>query len=98
MMYIMYMNCFLYIFQGGKKSKTTKQTKHPTESTRTNWKCIARSLYLTCVQTAYGDDGLSYTFSGNTVPAQPWISSVAHIRDIITRVTGFHFNFVLVNR
>ena len=55
-------------------------------------------IFSLCVQTAYGEEGLSYTFSGNTVPAQPWIPSLICIRDLITSVTGFHFNFVLVNR
>ncbi|XP_076435019.1 DNA oxidative demethylase ALKBH2-like [Babylonia areolata] len=49
-------------------------------------------------QTAYGEEGLTYTFSGNTVPARPWIPSLTRIRDILTSLTGVHFNFVLVNR
>ena len=49
-------------------------------------------------QVAFGDDGLSYTFSGHTVPAKPWLPFLIQIRDEITRVTGYSFNFVLINR
>ncbi|XP_070204502.1 DNA oxidative demethylase ALKBH2-like [Littorina saxatilis] len=49
-------------------------------------------------QSAYGEPGLSYTFSGNTVPARPWIPSLTCIRDRISALSGFDFNFVLVNR
>jgi len=34
-------------------------------------------------QTAFGDDGTSYTFSGNTVPAKPWTPWLEAIRQNI---------------
>lgn len=49
-------------------------------------------------QVAHGEAGLSYTFSGNTIPARPWSPALTKIRDLISSVTGFNFNFVLVNR
>ncbi|KAK7499079.1 hypothetical protein BaRGS_00009626 [Batillaria attramentaria] len=49
-------------------------------------------------QVAHGEAGLSYTFSGNTIPARPWNPALTRIRDYISSVTGFDFNFVLVNR
>ncbi|PVD31190.1 hypothetical protein C0Q70_06602 [Pomacea canaliculata] len=49
-------------------------------------------------QVAYGNDGLTYKFSGNTVPAKPWLHFLTDIRDHITNITGFDFNFVLINR
>ena len=52
-----------------------------------------------CVsQVAFGDLGLSYKFSGNTVPAKAWPSALLYVRDMLTRLTGYCFNFVLVNR
>lgn len=52
-----------------------------------------------CVsQVAFGDLGLSYKFSGNTVPAMAWPSALLYVRDLLTRLTGYYFNFVLVNR
>ncbi|PNF14987.1 DNA oxidative demethylase ALKBH2 [Cryptotermes secundus] len=56
------------------------------------WHAIPRQ------QVAFGDSGLSYKFSGNTVPAMAWPSSLLHVRDMLTQVTGYYFNFVLVNR
>lgn len=47
---------------------------------------------------AFGDEGLSYTFSGKTVPARPWIPLLLDIRKTVTEVTGSEFNFVLINR
>lgn len=47
---------------------------------------------------AYGDNGLLYHFSGNTMPAKPWTSTLSAIRDLISETTGFNFNFVLINR
>lgn len=49
-------------------------------------------------QAAYGEPGLSYNFSNNTIPARPWIPLLESIRDRIIEVTGHDFNFVLINR
>lgn len=49
-------------------------------------------------QVAHGDPNLSYTFSGNIVPARPWTPFLNKIRDRITEMTGYTFNFVLINR
>ena len=51
-------------------------------------------------QTAYGDTGLTYTFSGATVSAQPWNNApfLKNISDMVSSLTGHQFNFVLVNR
>ncbi|KAJ8930727.1 hypothetical protein NQ314_016456, partial [Rhamnusium bicolor] len=49
-------------------------------------------------QVAYGDEGLKYTFSGITLPAKPWTPLLNDIRNLLFEVTGFRYNFVLVNR
>ena len=51
-------------------------------------------------QTAYGDAGLNYTFSGTTVPAQPCNNApfLKDISDLIYSLTNHKFNFVVVNR
>ncbi|KAL3856299.1 hypothetical protein ACJMK2_011069 [Sinanodonta woodiana] len=49
-------------------------------------------------QVAHGDAGLSYTFSNKTLPARPWLPFLEQIHDRITAVTGYRFNFVLINR
>ncbi|XP_031351617.1 DNA oxidative demethylase ALKBH2-like isoform X2 [Photinus pyralis] len=49
-------------------------------------------------QVAYGDEGLTYRFSGVTIPAKTWIPPLKSIRDLIFRLTGVEYNFVLVNR
>jgi alpha-ketoglutarate-dependent dioxygenase alkB family protein 2 len=47
---------------------------------------------------AYGDKGVSYRFSKLTLPTKPWIPSLEQIRDRIQKVTGYSYNYVLVNR
>ncbi|XP_030847398.1 DNA oxidative demethylase ALKBH2 [Strongylocentrotus purpuratus] len=49
-------------------------------------------------QVAHGDTGLTYKYSGVTVPAKPWTPALLEIRDRIQEVTGYKFNFVLINR
>ncbi|XP_066934830.1 DNA oxidative demethylase ALKBH2-like [Clytia hemisphaerica] len=49
-------------------------------------------------QKAYGDDGLTYTFSNVTVPAAPWLPILKQLKDIVSDLLNCNFNFVLVNR
>ncbi|KAJ1520178.1 hypothetical protein ONE63_004392 [Megalurothrips usitatus] len=49
-------------------------------------------------QCSFGDAGLSYKFSGRTVPARPWPQSLLALRAAVERAAGTDFNFVLVNR
>ncbi|KAG5868638.1 hypothetical protein JTB14_032799 [Gonioctena quinquepunctata] len=49
-------------------------------------------------QVAYGDEGMMYTFSGATIPAKPWSSELNAVRNLVAKITGFTYNFVLVNR
>ena len=57
-----------------------------------------RTVAIPRRQTAFGDRGLSYTFSGTTVQANPWIPLVSSLKDHVERAIGEIFNFVLVNR
>lgn len=49
-------------------------------------------------QVTYGDPGLTYKYSGIVRPAQPWPQPLEAVRDLLGNVTGYNFNFVLVNR
>lgn len=49
-------------------------------------------------QATYGDAGLTYTYSGVKHLASPWTPTLEYIRDAVTNITGYTFNFVLVNR
>ncbi|XP_060642106.2 DNA oxidative demethylase ALKBH2 [Anolis sagrei] len=49
-------------------------------------------------QVAYGDAGLSYTYSGATFSPKPWIPVLQRVRECVQAVTGHSFNFVLINR
>lgn len=49
-------------------------------------------------QSAYGDEGIVYRFSGTSVPCKPWTNTLKLLKDLIKDVTGFDYNFVLINR
>ncbi|XP_062873508.1 DNA oxidative demethylase ALKBH2 [Trichomycterus rosablanca] len=49
-------------------------------------------------QATYGDEGLTYSFSGVHLAARVWTPTLDYIRDAVTKATGQTFNFVLINR
>jgi len=49
-------------------------------------------------QVAFGDDGLTYKYSNNIVPARSWTPLLRRIKNDVESATGHQFNFVLVNR
>lgn len=57
------------------------------------WYQIPRS------QAAYGDEGLTYKFSGAVVPARDWKQEplLLEIKAAVERLTGHTFSYVLVN-
>lgn len=69
-----------------------------TTSLQQSVKLAGRVLQIPRRHTAFGDHGLSYTFSGVTMQANPWIPLVSSLKDHVERAIGEKFNFVLVNR
>lgn len=67
-------------------------------SSRQSVKMAGRVMQIPRRQTAFGDRGLSYTFSGITMQANPWTPLVSALRDHVERALDEKFNFVLVNR
>lgn len=51
-------------------------------------------------QVSFGDEGLSYKFSGTCLPSKPWESCpvVLDLKECVESITGESFNFVLINR
>jgi len=49
-------------------------------------------------QVAFGDDGLTYKYSNNVVPARSWTPLMRKIKNDVETASGQSFNFVLVNR
>ncbi|KFD55475.1 hypothetical protein M513_03527, partial [Trichuris suis] len=49
-------------------------------------------------QLAMGNPGITYSFSGNCLPAEPWDQVVLALRDHIVQSTQCQYNFVLINR
>ena len=45
----------------------------------------------------YGDEGVSYTYSGLTLPTMRWTPLLQRIKDDLEQATGHHFNSVLLN-
>lgn len=49
-------------------------------------------------QVAYGDPGITYKYSGTTVPALPWTPPVLSLRDFLFKLKGIKYDFVLINK
>ena len=49
-------------------------------------------------QKAYGDSGLTYTFSNVTVPASDWLPILLELRNAVSSLVNCEINFVLINR
>ncbi|KAF7279816.1 hypothetical protein GWI33_006699 [Rhynchophorus ferrugineus] len=50
------------------------------------------------LQAAYGDPEVRYEFSGISLMAKPWLPVLKLLRDVVENATGFHYNFVLINK
>lgn len=46
---------------------------------------------------AFGDDGVSYSFSNTTVKPEKWLPSIVTVKKMIEEKTGELFNYVLLN-
>jgi len=49
-------------------------------------------------QAGYGDEGVTYSYSGLTLSALPWCPVLRELRQRVCDSAGVPFNFVLVNR
>ena len=61
-------------------------------------KIFGKSHPIPRQQSAYGDQGVIYRYSGVSMPAKPWTSTLASLRDLVEEKTRVRYNFVLVNR
>ncbi len=68
----------------------------------TPWRSESITLWgKTCPQPRliawYGDDGISYTYSGTTLHALPWMPTLLAIKNRVEELSGAAYNSVLVN-
>ena len=75
-----------------------KQLRDYLPTTQQTVTLAGRALPISRRRTAFGDRGLSYSYSGITVQANPWIPLVSALKSHVEEAIGEHFNFVLVNR
>lgn len=61
-------------------------------------KVFGKEYPLPRQQVAYGDPGISYTFSGVTIPTLPWPEPVLSLREFLYSLKGIKYDFVLVNK
>lgn len=47
---------------------------------------------------AFGDEGITYKFSGTVVPALPWPQPILKLKNKIFSALEIDYNFVLINR
>lgn len=63
-----------------------------------NFRVFGKVYPLPRQQVAYGDPGITYTYSGIKVPALPWPTPVLELRNFLFRLKGIQYDFVLVNK
>lgn len=68
------------------------------KSSDTNVTIFGKSYPIPRKLAAYGDENISYTFSGLTISAKPWTSTMIEIKRIVEDYSGETFNFALINR
>lgn len=67
-------------------------------SSKSQVKIMGKVRQIPRKQTAFGDRGLTYSFSGTTVAAKEWPSFMLRVRASVESALEESFNFVLVNR
>jgi alpha-ketoglutarate-dependent dioxygenase alkB family protein 2 len=70
---------------------------NPEEESKVRLPFSSEKIAIPRRQTAYGDSGTTYTFSGCVVPARIWIPILVELRELLQVRTGYSPNFVLVN-
>jgi alkylated DNA repair dioxygenase AlkB len=50
------------------------------------------------LQTAFGDKGTYYSFSGATAKAKEWTPFLTLVKEYVEKITNNSFNFVLINK
>ena len=58
---------------------------------------MGKELHIPRRQTAFGNAGLVYSFSGIKMAANPWLPSLVDVKTCIEKAVEEEFNFVLVN-
>lgn len=61
-------------------------------------KIFGKTFDIPRKQKAYGDSGLTYTFSNVTVPASNWLPILTELKSTIRGLVNCELNFVLINR
>jgi len=61
-------------------------------------KVFGKEYLIPRKQVAFGDPGLSYTFSGVTVDPKLWTPLINKLKDDVSKYCSLKFNYVLVNR
>ena len=91
-----------YFFKKGDADAILQQLESELQpyldSSKNQVKIMGKVCQIPRKQTAFGDAGLTYSFSGTTVPANAWNPLVHRIKGCLENALEEKFNFVLVNR
>ena len=60
-------------------------------------KLFGKQVLTPRLQTAFGDEGTSYKFSGTIVEAKPWKKELLILKKVAEDLSGFKLNFCLIN-
>jgi len=89
---------YLRFFDRAASDMFFKELDTQTEWKQEQIKFYGRLVDLPRLTACYGDEGKTYTYSGITVTASPWLSVLLEIKEAIEVVSGIRFNSVLLNK
>ncbi|CDW53465.1 alpha ketoglutarate dependent dioxygenase alkB [Trichuris trichiura] len=95
---IAYVQCYLPKSLADSILHYCEETLHYLDGRYTEVTVFNRRHKIPRQQLAMGNAGITYKFSGNCLPAEPWDQVVLALRDHIVQSTQCEYNFVLVNR
>jgi alpha-ketoglutarate-dependent dioxygenase alkB family protein 2 len=65
---------------------------------QTEIKIMGKTVPIPRLQIAYGDDNITYTYSGKTVDTLPWPKTLIRLKNIVEILSDQTYNFVLINK
>lgn len=92
---LVYFPQFFSVWEAGQFMRTLLEEIHWQQDSMVMY---GKEVLFPRLMAWYGDDGSSYSFSGNTYKPKPWTEALLKIRRQIEPAAGAEFNSVLLNR
>ena len=85
------------LFSPGESDVFFRDLKEKVDWKQEEIKLYGKVIPLPRLTAWFGDEGMTYVYSGITVESQPWTETLQEIKDRVDNVSGVKFNSVLLN-